>query len=139
MKKLLKNLLKKFQGNSPAHDPNQTLCPQCRTQLKELLGLGAWRCATCRGIWVDLERLSGFLWAPEDQLSGILNDRVEESLTFSPSPRRPCVRCSRPMENYLYDENHTLWVDACGQGHGIWFDSGEVALARQINEEQEGS
>lgn len=135
---MLKSLLARFSGNTVVHDPSQKLCPECRCELSELSGLGAMLCPTCRGVWVDLDNLSTFIWTPKDQLSGILSDRVIESRTFDPTAPRPCVRCSTPMENYLYDENHSLWVDACGQGHGIWFDPGEVALARQINQ-PEGS
>ena len=136
MKKLLKNLMENFRGKTVEHDPSQSLCPECRTPLKELSGLGALRCGKCRGIWVDLDNLSDFIWAPEEHLAGILSDTVIESRTFNPSAPRPCVKCSKPMENYLYDERDSLWVDACGHGHGIWFDPGEVALARQINKTQ---
>jgi Zn-finger nucleic acid-binding protein len=85
-------------------------------------------CTRCKGVWFDSGELELML-----ESSHIENvETLLESITDSPDARstekkRKCPICGRRMKKKAIGEQSQLLIDMCGQGHGLWFDGGEVA------------
>lgn len=96
-------------------------CPGCRSELVvvEREGVELDWCPFCRGLWFD----AGELEAVEATLH----------VSFAPlagerrSGTRACPRCDQRMDVVSIPGSVALSVDSCPQGHGLWFDAGELA------------
>ncbi|MFN3412469.1 MAG: zf-TFIIB domain-containing protein [Thermoanaerobaculum sp.] len=96
-------------------------CPACRSELVvvEREGVELDWCPFCRGLWFD----AGELEAVEATL-GVGFPPLEGERKAG---RRPCPRCDKPMDVVSVPGSPPLYVDSCSQGHGWWFDAGELA------------
>jgi len=84
-------------------------------------------CTECRGVWFDsgeLELLFDTMQLDGGALesAGILN--LPEAATDE--KKRRCPICGRRMKKVNIGQPPLL-IDACIEGHGLWFDGGEVA------------
>ncbi len=83
-------------------------------------------CTKCRGVWFDTGELelllaSAGLGGHEAFLESVMKSSVKVS-----EKKRRCPICNIKMNKaYIGKEGKTL-VDICSQGHGIWFDGGEL-------------
>ncbi|MFH0703267.1 MAG: zf-TFIIB domain-containing protein [bacterium] len=80
-------------------------------------------CIICKGIWFDEGELQ---LVPEAlNLDFRLSDILKMSKVNSKEKLHNCPRCKTKMEKVCF-ENKTPIVDHCINGHGIWFDAGEL-------------
>jgi uncharacterized protein len=112
-------------------------CPACKSQMfvMEYDGLELDRCPGCEGVWFDGGELA-LLFADEedrahpelvpDLVAGLPDADVGEK-------KRRCPVCRKHMRKVNIGPRRRVLVDACGRGHGLFFDHGEVAdLARDM-------
>ena len=83
-------------------------------------------CTECQGVWFDageLELLLDSMQLDTSKLEpgGILE--LPESETSE--KKRRCPICRHKMKKVTIGQPPIL-IDACNQGHGLWFDGGEV-------------
>ncbi|MDD5495217.1 MAG: zf-TFIIB domain-containing protein [Dehalococcoidia bacterium] len=84
-------------------------------------------CSRCGGVWFDEGELELLLDAVEQ---GAARKYVADTAARSPAETeekaRKCPICNRPMKKTLIGENGGVMVDSCEDGHGLWFDGGEL-------------
>ena len=84
-------------------------------------------CTTCRGVWFDVGELELLLAS-----AGLGGHEafLESVLGASPADvkekKRRCPICNLKMKKVYIDRPDRVLVDVCPDGHGIWFDGGEV-------------
>lgn len=101
-------------------------CPACNQAMLilEYKGIELDHCIACGGVWLDAGEL-GLL------LSGTPEPPEFLTLEHAQHGVRRCPRCGHKMEVGRLPHS-AVEVDACGAGHGLWLDRGElVALARE--------
>lgn len=84
-------------------------------------------CDRCRGVWLDegeLELLAGP--SQHDTLWAATQSSPQRNQGAQPPKRRRCPRCSRPIELIALGSDPKLELDRCNEGHGLWFDQGEL-------------
>lgn len=79
-------------------------------------------CLECGGIWLDTGEL-GLLLGEERAVRDLLAPFAGKS--SSKPGKRKCPICSERMQAVTTSEP-SVEVDLCEQGHGIWFDRGEL-------------
>jgi Zn-finger nucleic acid-binding protein len=102
-------------------------CPVCKNPMiiLELEQVETDFCTECGGIWLDSGELELLF---EDSQQG---RRLLES--FHPEHNikekiRPCPICLKKMQKIRAGgESEPVIIDSCRKGHGLWFDSGELA------------
>lgn len=112
------------------------ICPVCKSGMIviEYRNIELDYCTDCKGVWFDSGELE--LMLKTYQVEGI--EPFLESITNSPDTpssekKRKCPICSRRMRKKTIGERPRLLIDMCGEGHGLWFDGGEIAqLIRQL-------
>ncbi len=90
----------------------------------ELEGVEIDQCVSCRGIWLDrgeIETLTTLAGVKPDRLSTALKDAAP----IRTSDRR-CPRCERKMHIIVVGTQNPMELDRCPNGHGLWFDAGEL-------------
>lgn len=105
------------------------VCPACKSEMiiVEHHNIELDYCTSCRGVWFDageLELLLQSLGMGEHH--AFLEATIASAEASSTEKRRKCPICVRKMKKVLIPGSEVL-VDACRNGHGIWFDGGEVA------------
>ncbi len=106
-------------------------CPACKTIMfvVEYDALELDHCPACEGTWFDADEL-GLLFADADDtphpelVQDVVDGREEVE---SGEARRRCPECRKSMRKVNIGPSQRVLVDACPQGHGLWFDHGEVA------------
>ncbi|HIB65039.1 MAG TPA: hypothetical protein EYO33_08005 [Phycisphaerales bacterium] len=131
MKTLLNSILARF-SESRSWKSGLEACPQCRTPLEEDSVHAVKCCRDCSGVWVVPCLVKLLLTSPEKSVAHLLSGEIQDELTHQPGPKRDCPTCRCHMKNYLFQKESNLWLDACPKGCGVWFDSGEFALARRL-------
>lgn len=76
-------------------------------------------CLSCHGIWLDSGELEAVVGADAPV-------RLVETELPSFNSRRRCPVCNRKMKVVSAEKGKTVELDSCPQGHGIWFDRGEL-------------
>jgi Zn-finger nucleic acid-binding protein len=116
-----------------------SLCPVCDEALLivEFRGIEVDFCGRCHGIWLDEGELELLSAAREDdplvQAHRVGPSDAEPAVDTRARRRRRCPRCSRPIEGIVMGRDPKLHLDRCTQGHGLWFDAGELRqLLRQF-------
>ena len=103
-------------------------CPDCRDELVilEVDEVELDLCVAGHGTWFDAQELGQLFEAAEVSLD------LETELAAVPGAtgRRRCPRCHRHLTEVNWKGEGPV-LDRCPQGHGLWFDPGELhALAR---------
>ena len=112
------------------------ICPVCKYDMLvvEYHNIELDYCNSCKGVWFDsgeLELLlkSQVLEEPKAFLDGIINSQE----AISPEKKRDCPICGHKMKKTAIGEQPKTLIDICSNGHGLWFDGGEVAqLIRRL-------
>jgi len=106
------------------------VCPVCKYDMivVEYRNIELDYCNNCKGVWFDsgeLELLvkSQGLEEPKAFFDGILNSQE----AASSEKKRNCPICGRKMKKTTIEEQPEILIDVCRDGHGLWFDGGEVA------------
>ena len=106
------------------------ICPVCKTDMivVEYHNIEIDYCTACKGAWFDAGELE--LMLKSCRIEDV--DSFMEGITGSPNiqsteQKRKCPICSRKMEKRGIGEKSQLLIDVCGEGHGLWFDGGEIA------------
>ena len=105
------------------------ICPACHsnTIVVEHKKIEMDYCPKCQGLWFDTGELELLLEA-----AGVVSHKhfvetmLESSEASTSEKKRKCPICRRKMKKVLIDDSSRVMVDVCYNGHGIWFDGGEV-------------
>ena len=95
-------------------------------------------CTDCCGVWFDSTELELLLKSMNlDSQNLLFDDILNSPETKSLERKRRCPICRKRMKKTTIGEHPGILVDACPQGHGLWFDGGEVAqLLKHLAEKQ---
>ena len=114
-------------------------CPTCALELivVERSGIEIDYCIHCRGFWFDEGEIG--LLAEALQLPEALPDFRLLPCVDVQEKRKRCPRCSKALDKIRSGRAAEIVVDRCPQGHGLWFDAGEVGrmLARHRRDGQD--
>lgn len=106
------------------------LCPVCNDPLVivEWDGIELDVCIHGHGLWFDTQELKQLFRraAVPETLSRLERDllRLPEDGTRS---KRRCPRCGAAMRHVKGPgDGHPVILDQCPEGHGLWFDEGEL-------------
>ncbi len=80
-------------------------------------------CLDCGGTWLDSGEL-GLMLGDDEKARRTLDIAVTDG-AISPG-RRKCPICRRPMDEVRFGSKESLRIDRCQEGHGMWFDRGEL-------------
>jgi len=100
-------------------------CPVCGETLANVSfrGVEINICYSCRGIWLDRGELEQLL-GKAPQAGELLKSRKRYSRSVE--KLRSCPDCGAAMIKSTIGLNSPLVVDRCPEGHGEWFDRGEL-------------
>jgi Zn-finger nucleic acid-binding protein len=80
-------------------------------------------CPNCEGIWLDSGELELFLDDSCDKTE-LLNSFSKTSK--SREKKVKCPICNKKMDKTLVSKDKEIVLDECKNGHGLWFDKGEI-------------
>jgi uncharacterized protein len=106
-------------------------CPACRNPMMvmEFKKIELDYCANCKGVWFDnieLDLLMKSLALSTDAL--LLKNMLACPESLSAEKRRKCPICNKNMKKVNVGAGKNILIDVCQNGHGIWFDGGELPL-----------
>ncbi len=90
-------------------------------------------CTDCQGVWFDSGELELLLKSMNLDRPNLLQDILATRASKTTEKKRKCPICRRKMMKTTVGRKPEILVDACGQGHGLWFDNGEIC---QLLEQQ---
>ena len=93
-------------------------------------------CVECAGVWFDAGELELLLEDMQLEQSILSLDNILTSPEAkSKEKKRKCPICGKKMKKATVGHDTEVLIDACSQGDGLWFDSGEVGqLITQLPE-----
>ena len=97
-------------------------CPACKNPMiiLELHEVEIDYCDECSGIWLDSGELEMLLDKTDSFIKLVPATSTEEL-------SRKCPICSAKMAKVNFETGSSpVLLDKCTNGHGIWFDSGEL-------------
>jgi Zn-finger nucleic acid-binding protein len=84
-------------------------------------------CTNCQGVWFDSEELELLLESMNlESLNLFLNNIINFPEAKSLEKKRRCPICNQKMKKTTIGQQPEILIDVCQEGHGLWFDSGEV-------------
>jgi len=84
-------------------------------------------CVNCSGVWFDAGELELLLETMQLEGPSLSLDSILTSLEAkSTEKKRRCPICGQKMKKATVGHKPKVLIDACPQGDGLWFDSGEV-------------
>jgi len=89
----------------------------------EFEGIETDYCSSCEGIWLDSGELELFLEDSKDkeELLNSFNSAIK-----SREKKIRCPICNSKMGKTRVSEDKDIVLDECKNGHGLWFDKGEI-------------
>jgi Zn-finger nucleic acid-binding protein len=112
------------------------ICPVCKkdTLIVEYQNIELDYCPSCGGVWFDAGELELLLEAAKlEGYEAYQRDIYGSQEAVSTEKKRKCPICHRKMKKSYIDKSNQILIDFCSQGHGIWFDGGEVQhLVKEI-------
>ena len=105
------------------------ICPVCKSDMiiVEQSNIELDYCTGCQGVWFDSGELELLLESSGlEGSSPFLGTVLNVAEASSSEKKRKCPICRRKMKKVFIDEGGEILVDICRDGHGIWFDGGEV-------------
>jgi Zn-finger nucleic acid-binding protein len=104
------------------------VCPKCDVALllARLRDVEVDVCHRCRGLWLDAGELQSLMRATGAASDDPLLRFLEQA--GAPAVRQYlCPRCDRRLSEIVAQQgDKTLTLERCPQGHGLWFDAGEL-------------
>jgi Zn-finger nucleic acid-binding protein len=104
----------------------------------ELEGVEIDHCVACGGTWLDpgeLELITELAGASSGDLA-----RASATSGDGRRTKRRCPRCPSRLREVRVGVEAEVVIDRCPEGHGLWFDRGEMAAAiRSFAGEQAGA
>ncbi len=112
------------------------ICPECKAPMMvvEYDEIELDHCVQCEGTWFDRGELMLLFQGIDRDEHGLRPEQIAAlpAAETDEVPRR-CPVCRRKMRKLLVGPRKNVLIDACPEGDGLWFDSGEtVALAQQV-------
>jgi Zn-finger nucleic acid-binding protein len=86
-------------------------------------------CVNCGGVWLDAGELE-LLLEEADAAQRTLEGTSTNAAVHQGS--RKCPICRKTMEELTIGDSTRITIDRCRQGHGIWFDKGELQGVMRI-------
>ena len=84
-------------------------------------------CVNCMGVWFDSGELELLLETMQLEGTSLSLDNILTSPEAkSAEKKRKCPICGKKMKKATVGREPEVLIDACIQGDGLWFDSGEV-------------
>lgn len=80
-------------------------------------------CLDCGGVWLDAGELELLLESPQEVKQLLENS---SSTGETEESERKCPICFKKMEVIVVGKQSRVLIDRCRQGHGLWFDRGEL-------------
>ena len=98
-------------------------------------------CVDCSGVWFDAGEIELLLERMQLESAGLEGLHLTDEAKSTEGKRR-CPVCRKRMKKVALGHKPVIVIDACPDGDGLWFDSGEVAqvvahLAAQQPEEED--
>jgi hypothetical protein len=95
-------------------------------------------CTSCQGVWFDSTELELLLKSMNlDSRNLLLDNILHLPKAKTLEKKRKCPICRKKMKKTTIGEHPGVLVDVCPQGHGLWFDGGEVAqMLKHLAEKQ---
>ena len=96
-------------------------------------------CTECSGTWFDRGELMLLFAGIDTDAHGLRPEQISSLPEAKTSEaQRKCPICHHKMRKLLVGPDKSVLIDACPDGHGLWFDDGEtVALAQQVADAEE--
>ncbi len=95
-------------------------------------------CSNCAGVWFDSGEIELLLETMGLDSTGLEALHLAEEAP-SKEKKHKCPVCDRRMKKVALGHQPVTIIDACPEGHGLWFDSGEVgALIAHLAAKQSG-
>jgi Zn-finger nucleic acid-binding protein len=85
-------------------------------------------CRQCGGVWLGQEDMEALLRESPDDLDAA--DRRFPNLVghgWDLVSERRCPMCGETLESYTTEVPARVSLDRCPNGHGLWFDDGELS------------
>jgi len=96
-------------------------------------------CVDCSGVWFDAGEIELLLDRMGLESAGLEGLHLTEEATSKERKRR-CPVCRKKMKKVDIGDEPVIVIDACPDGDGLWFDSGEVGqvVAHLAAQQSEG-
>ena len=104
------------------------LCPECKVDMfvLEFEQVEIDFCFTCKGVWLDSGELEAVGERAGALQSGLLRALEERESRPPADGKRRCPVCRKRLGEVTVDTEPSIVVDRCPNGHGLWFDRGEL-------------
>ncbi|MBM2825579.1 MAG: hypothetical protein HW402_1243 [Dehalococcoidales bacterium] len=105
------------------------ICPKCKSEMivVEYRQIELDHCLGCQGVWFDSGELELLLDSAGTESGRLLLGNIRDAGEARVSERqRKCPICVQKMKKITLGQQPAILVDVCRQGHGLWFDGGEL-------------
>ena len=105
------------------------ICPTCHnvTIVVEQEKIELDYCTNCSGVWFDSGELELMLDLMGLEGSSLpIADILSSPEAKATEKKRRCPICSQKMRKTTIGREPAVLIDRCPQGHGLWFDGGEL-------------
>lgn len=82
-------------------------------------------CSNCASVWFDSGEIELLLETMGLDATGLETLHLKEEAK-SREDKHKCPVCDRRMKKVALGHEPVIIIDACPEGHGLWFDPGEV-------------
>ena len=82
-------------------------------------------CLNCGGVWFDSGEIELLLETMQLDSTGLEDLHLTDEAA-SREDKHKCPECDRRMKKVALGSEPVIIIDACPEGHGLWFDDGEV-------------
>ena len=105
------------------------ICPVCKYDMivVEYRSIELDYCNSCKGVWFDSGELELLLKSQDLEETKVFMDSILNSQeAVSSEKKRNCPICGHKMKKTAIGGQPEILIDICHNGHGLWFDRGEV-------------
>ena len=105
------------------------ICPVCKCDMivVEYHNIELDYCTGCKGLWFDSGELELLLESQGlEETKPFLDNILDSPEAISSEKKRKCPICGHKMKKTTIGEEPKILIDVCSEGHGLWFDGGEV-------------
>jgi len=105
------------------------ICPVCKYDMivVEYHNIELDYCNSCKGVWFDSGELELLLKSHGlEEAKAFFDDILKSQEAASSEKKRNCPLCGRKMKKTAIGDQAEILIDVCRDGHGLWFDGGEV-------------